>query len=163
MVQLPEKIDAKKEAFKAGYKKISDITIEWVKRAGEKYKSVDNGFKVLKLSENLEKNSMFDGVIGKNNEAIFTHLALYYGYGLNYSTEKISSTKQIYILKPQFDKTKNAIIILEKQLLTQDDITHLIKNYGEQEYKFFSRDISLNIELTYNLLQHFKEDNIIVF
>jgi len=47
LVQLPEKIDEKKEAFKAGYKKISDITIERVKRAGEKYKSVDVNFKVF--------------------------------------------------------------------------------------------------------------------
>ncbi len=51
LVQLPEKIDEKKEAFKAGYTKISDITIERIKRASEKYPNVDNGFKVLKLSE----------------------------------------------------------------------------------------------------------------
>ena len=52
LVQLPEEINKKKEAYKAGYKKISDITIERVKRAGEKYKDVDTGFKVLELSNN---------------------------------------------------------------------------------------------------------------
>ena len=46
LVQLPEKIDDKKEAFKAGYKHISDITIERVKRAGEKYKNTDTNFKI---------------------------------------------------------------------------------------------------------------------
>lgn len=51
LVQLPEKIDEKKEAYKVGYRKISDITIERVKRAGEKYKSVDNGFKVMTVTE----------------------------------------------------------------------------------------------------------------
>jgi len=49
-VQLPEEIDKKKEAYKAGYNKISDITIERVKRAGDKYPNVDTGFKVLKLT-----------------------------------------------------------------------------------------------------------------
>ena len=47
LVQLPEKIDEKKEAFKAGYRVISDITMERVRRAGEKYKSVDVNFKVF--------------------------------------------------------------------------------------------------------------------
>jgi len=36
LVQIPEKIDPKSEAFKAGYKKISDITIERNKRVVEK-------------------------------------------------------------------------------------------------------------------------------
>jgi len=36
LVQIPEKIDPKSEAFKAGYKKISDITIERNKRGVEK-------------------------------------------------------------------------------------------------------------------------------
>jgi adenine-specific DNA-methyltransferase len=47
LVQLPEKIDPKKEAFKAGYRHISEITLERVRRAGEKYKGVDVGFKVF--------------------------------------------------------------------------------------------------------------------
>jgi len=52
LVQLPEEIDKKKEAYKAGYNKISDITIERVKRAGDKYPNVDTGFKVLKTITN---------------------------------------------------------------------------------------------------------------
>jgi hypothetical protein len=54
LVQLPEKIDDKKEAFKAGYKKISDITIERVRRAGGKYKGVDAGFKVFQSDAKIE-------------------------------------------------------------------------------------------------------------
>lgn len=49
LVQLPEKIDEKKEAYKAGYRVISDITMERVRRAGGKYKGVDVGFRVLKV------------------------------------------------------------------------------------------------------------------
>lgn len=51
LVQLPEKIKEDKEAFKAGYKKISDITIERVRRAGEKYKSVDVNFQIFGYAE----------------------------------------------------------------------------------------------------------------
>jgi len=55
MVQLPELIDEKTDAYKAGYKKISDITIERVKRAGNKISeenpdvNLDVGFKVCEL------------------------------------------------------------------------------------------------------------------
>ena len=38
MVQLPEPTDEKSEAFKAGYKKISDIARERINRAGERIK-----------------------------------------------------------------------------------------------------------------------------
>lgn len=55
MVQLPELIDGKTDAYKAGYKTISDITIERVKRAGNKISeenpdvNLDVGFKVCEL------------------------------------------------------------------------------------------------------------------
>ena len=162
LVQLPEKIDEKKEAFKAGYKKISDITIERVKRAGEKYKSVDNGFKVLQLADNPDRTNLFSLGILDNNEFILTHIALLYGYGLNYKLAKIAE-KEIYLMKSEIEKTKDAIIILEKNLLTIQDIMLLVKNYGKEKYKFFSCDSALNIELTYNLLQHFQERNVVVF
>lgn len=162
LVQLPEKIDEKKEAFKAGYTKISDITIERVKRAGEKYKSVDNGFKVLQLADNPDRHNLWSLGACQDNEFILTHLALLYGYGLNYQIQKIAE-KEIYIMKSEIEKTKDAIVIMEQKPLTMEDILSLIKEYGKEKYKFFSRDSALNIELTYNLLQHFKEDNVIVF
>jgi adenine-specific DNA-methyltransferase len=162
LVQLPEKIDAKKEAFKAGYKKISDITIERVKRAGEKYKGVDNGFKVLQLADNPDRDNLWSLGNSNDNEFILTHLALLYGYGLNYKVEKVAK-KEIYIMKSEIENTKDAIVILEKEALKMDDILLLIKEFGKGKYKFFSRDHALNIELTYNLLQHFKEDNVVVF
>ena len=162
LVQLPEKIDNKKEAFKAGYKHISDITIERVKRAGEKYKSVDNGFKVLQLADNPDREILWNLGNLNDNEFILTHIALLYGYGLNYKLAKIAE-KEIYMMKSEIEKTKDAIVILEKNLLTMKDIMLLVKNYGKEKYKFFSRDSALNIELTYNLLQHFQEKNVVVF
>ncbi len=64
LVQLPEQTDPKSEAYKAGYKKISDITIERNKRVIEKIKKEQKenkglfedkqynpGFKVYKLAK----------------------------------------------------------------------------------------------------------------
>jgi len=56
-VQLPEPTDKKSEAYKAGYKKISEITKERIRRAGQRIReenpdsNVDTGFKVFTLSE----------------------------------------------------------------------------------------------------------------
>ncbi len=55
MVQLPEITDEKSEAFKAGYKTISDISKERIRRAACQIKDEnpdyqgDLGFKVFKL------------------------------------------------------------------------------------------------------------------
>lgn len=67
MVQLPEIISEKTEAYKDGYKNICDIGKERIRRAGEKIKSetnstlhsplstLDTGFRVFKLDEsNME-------------------------------------------------------------------------------------------------------------
>lgn len=52
LVQIPEYTEEDSEVFKAGFKTISDITIERVKRAGteiaEENSEVDTGFKVFK-------------------------------------------------------------------------------------------------------------------
>jgi adenine-specific DNA-methyltransferase len=54
-VQIPESTDEKSEAHKAGYKKISDITIERVKRViqgyGDNPQPMDAGFKVFTLQK----------------------------------------------------------------------------------------------------------------
>ena len=62
MVQIPEGIDEKSEAYKAGFKNICEIGKERIRRAGDKIveesgnSDLDIGFKVFKLdSSNLEK------------------------------------------------------------------------------------------------------------
>ena len=58
MVQLPEAIDEKSDAYKASYKKISDITIERINRARNKIKEeldntdieIDLSFKIFELT-----------------------------------------------------------------------------------------------------------------
>ena len=63
MVQLPEEIDSKSEAYKAGYRNICEIGKDRISRAGailkseygEQANNVDVGFRVLKLdSSNME-------------------------------------------------------------------------------------------------------------
>ena len=61
MVQLPEKCDEKSEAYKAGYKNVSEIGKERIRRAGEKIKEdnkdkenidkLDTGFRVLESGQ----------------------------------------------------------------------------------------------------------------
>lgn len=64
MVQLPEKTDEKKEAYKAGYKNICEIGKERIRRAGRKIKEdagltapadLDIGFRCLRLDESNMK------------------------------------------------------------------------------------------------------------
>jgi len=73
MVQLPELLDEKSEAYKDGYRTICDIGEERIRRAGEKIKqesagldaeSLDIGFKVLRLSSSniREWNTDFDNL-----------------------------------------------------------------------------------------------------
>lgn len=71
LVQLPELTDENSEAHKAGFKTISDITIERVKRVSEKIqkedevkllkegKNLDLGFKVFKLAPSFFPENQF--------------------------------------------------------------------------------------------------------
>jgi len=75
-VQLPEKCDEKSEAYKAGYKTISDIAKERIRRAAKKiqeehpdYKG-DLGFKVYKLADsNFKQWQQLKGKDAKSLEA----------------------------------------------------------------------------------------------
>ena len=52
LVQIPEQTDEASEAYKVGYKKISDITIARNQKVAEKLtlENVEAGFKVFKLA-----------------------------------------------------------------------------------------------------------------
>ncbi|OAV34576.1 Type III restriction-modification system methylation subunit [Moraxella catarrhalis] len=66
MVQLPELTDEKSEAHKAGFKTISEISKERIRRAGAKIKAenpdknIDTGFKVFKLADSNFKAWQID-------------------------------------------------------------------------------------------------------
>lgn len=67
MVQLPEKLDDKSEAFKAGYRTICDIGEERIKRAGKKIKEesplttqdLDVGFRCFKVDSSNMKDVFY--------------------------------------------------------------------------------------------------------
>jgi adenine-specific DNA-methyltransferase len=83
LTQLPEATDEKSEAYKVGYKKISDITIERVKRAGEQIHAVkpetDTGFKVFKLATSIFPENTYqpdpEKSAEENVQALKDHIA----------------------------------------------------------------------------------------
>lgn len=68
MVQIPEEISEKSEAYKAGYKNICEIGKERIRRAGAKIKqenpmttcNLDTGFRVLKLDSSNMKDVYYN-------------------------------------------------------------------------------------------------------
>lgn len=112
MVQIPEKIDKKKAAFKAGYKTIDEIGRERIKRAGKKIKNetgadIDYGFKLFYLEKPEEKTldeleefsdqldflnddmvSIFDNDHASGKENILSTWLNEDGYGLSQSSDE---------------------------------------------------------------------------
>jgi adenine-specific DNA-methyltransferase len=64
LIQLPEATNSKSEAFKAGYKTISDITQERIRRVlqgyGDTPEPMKDGFKVFKLAESNYPENTFE-------------------------------------------------------------------------------------------------------
>lgn len=111
MVQLPEKTDKKREAYKAGYKNICDIAKERIRRAGKKIKEenadkegiekLDIGFRVLKLDtsnmndvyytpEDFDANSLFSENVksDRSNEDLLFQVMLDLGIELHVKIEE---------------------------------------------------------------------------
>ena len=103
MVQLPEFCDEKSEAYKAGYRTVSDIGKERIRRAGEKIKednkdkenieSLDIGFRVLKVDDTNMKDVYYSadeynqdmlGALESNIKEDRTDLDLLYGVLLDW-------------------------------------------------------------------------------
>ncbi len=119
MVQLPEVVDEKSEAFRNNYKNICDIGKERIKRAGEKILSENNieedsldvGFKVFKLdSSNIKKwnpdydnlEQTFDDILenflpNRTEEDIVYEIMLKYGIDLTYPVEeRVINGKKVF-------------------------------------------------------------------
>lgn len=121
MVQLPEPTDEKSEAYKAGYKTISDIGKDRIRRAANQIKEelkdqpevleqLDLGFKVFKLDssnihtwdtapEELENNLFRDEVIkdDRTAEDVLYEVLLKYGLDLTYPIEEVTlDNKKVY-------------------------------------------------------------------
>lgn len=138
-VQLPEECGEGSEAAKAGFKTISDITKERIRRAGKKVKEetgkdIDIGFKAFKLqgsnfkiwrsnvtdADELKKqmelfiDNVKDGSVQEN---ILHELMLKTGLDLNTPTEKVETKDGTYFkLKPSEESGTVIIICLEEKL-----------------------------------------------
>lgn len=177
MVQLPEETDTKSEAFKAGYKTISDIGRERIRRAGEKIKEdnkdkegiegLDIGFKSFKLdSSNIKEwnpeyeNEEFDFeslvnnfVKDRSEEDILYEIILKYGIDLTTPTEEHSvDGKTIYDIG-----FGSLYICLDKDIDEKiiEKIVDLNKESGMERARVVFRDtgfkndeIKLNAKLT---------------
>jgi adenine-specific DNA-methyltransferase len=165
LVQLPEKIDHKKEAFKFCQNNnlepvISNITIERVRRAGEKYKSVDNGFRVFQLTESAINRKLMTKNIAKKEE-IFAEIACSYGYGLNYQCCDLHNLgKGITRLE---GNNRQALIILGEERIDNQTLAEIVlySDYSK-ESQIFAQDACLDVEIIYNLYQHFEQKRVVV-
>jgi len=136
MVQLPEEIDKESKAFKAGYKYISEISMERIRLAGEKIKKenkdkegiekLDIGFKSFKLdSTNIvlwdEKTKDLQGSLleqinsikpDRKIDDVLYEILLKYGIDLSTPiTEEKINNKKVYSIAGGF-----LLICLEKDI-----------------------------------------------
>lgn len=157
MVQIPELTDEKSEAYKVGYKTISEIGKERIRRVikgyGEKPESIDVGFKVFKLDKSNYVENRFEldterteeenaevfkvylekakqqGLFGKTNDldVVYENIVKE-GLSLN---SKISKEKigdsEIYSV---IDGEQSLLICLEKKISDET-----VKLLTAQEYK----------------------------
>ncbi|KAF3977636.1 MAG: site-specific DNA-methyltransferase, partial [Methylococcales symbiont of Iophon sp. n. MRB-2018] len=169
LVQIPEAVDEKSEAAKAGYKTISQISIERLKRAIDK-NNYPTGFKVFSLApSHYTVNQPYDGedeqaLLALEKSAIktpltsnFDPLDLAYEIALKQGFPLISNIEQngdfYRIIDTQLERT--LIITLVKKIntdtietlkLTTDDILVCLDNALTDTQKVnFSRNFNLRV------------------
>jgi adenine-specific DNA-methyltransferase len=177
LVQLPELADKRSEACKAGFKKISDITIERVKRVINGREGQlpfdESGFKVYKLTkssfprvefapdpektpeENVEllkeyireKETAFH--IAFEKEKIFDEVLLKNGFMLDYTlTQQVQFTANaVYLVK---DTYREALLCLDVPL----DMATVDYFKGHKEQRFICLEQALDTTRKWNLKHH---------
>lgn len=142
MVQLPEMTDEESEAFKAGYKTISDISKERIRRAAAKIKEEnpdyqgDLGFKVFKLDStnikpweldfDLTEQDLEDQITnikhGRKEEDVLYEVLLKYGLDLT-----LSITEHSVAGHKVFDIGMGALMICLSDDITLDVVEGIAK------------------------------------
>jgi adenine-specific DNA-methyltransferase len=166
LVQIPEKTDESSEAYKAGYKKISDICIERVKRVSKKLSeekiSGDLGFKVFTLSPSYFPENLFrpdpEKTEEENKKALekyieeastqlefkFDEFDLMYevllkdGFTLNFKVEKLTKFTKNNIYKVT-DGEKHAYVTLDGDL--KDETLQKLQDYTKERFICLERAI----------------------
>lgn len=158
MVQLPEEISPKSEAYRDGYRTICDIGIERIRRAGAKIKeeggmlsdSLDVGFRVLKLDSSNMKDvyynpdeyeiTMFDSLTDnikedRTPEDLLFQVMLDLGVLLSSKIEETTIAG-----KRVFNVADGFLIACFDNEVTEDTITAIAK---QKPYYFVMRDSSM--------------------
>lgn len=172
MVQIPEKIDKKKAAFKAGYKTIDEIGRERIKRAGKKIKNetgadIDYGFKLFYLEKPMEKTldkleefspqldfldddmvSIFDNDHACGKENILSTWLNEDGYGLSQSSDE-------YVLDEyKANLIGKSLYIIEPGLKT-NDVMELIRRI-EDDSLLINRIVVYLHSIDFSVLQELR-------
>jgi len=121
LVQIPEAIDEKSEVYKAGYRTISDICIERVKRESEKLigegSKIDTGFKVFKLASSHFPENTFAPNPEKSDEENKKNLESY--------INKAISQKGLF---------KDGVVDLIYEIALKDGFELTLKMYKVKEF-----------------------------
>jgi adenine-specific DNA-methyltransferase len=153
LVQLPEATDEKSEAFEAGYKKISDITIERNKRVIEKIQSQ------LELEELKNKQNLFAEEEAKNSG----NRANSKNSGLGFKVFKLKKSNFPRVeYAPDPDKTEEENIELLKKYI-HDKEAQLVTAFNRDELIteiLIKNGFKLNYALTKQ--EEFKKNEILL-
>lgn len=158
MVQLPEKMDEKSEAYKAGYKNICDIGKDRIRRAGAKIKeenpittqNLDVGFRVLKCDTSNMKDVYYSpaeyemnllDLMTDNIKEDRTPEDLLFQVMLDLGVELSSKIEETVISdKKVFDVADGFLIACFDEDVTDETIKAIAQ---KQPYYFVMRDSSM--------------------
>lgn len=178
-VQLPEILNVKSDMYKSGFRTITEIGKERIRRAGQKIKEdnrdkegiedLDIGFKVFKLDEtnlkiwdeevkDIEDNLLFfESAVkeGRSQEDVLYEILLKYGLDLTLpiEEEKIGEVTAFSV------GLGYLIVCLDKNLST-NDIERLISNYPDCERMVFLDNGFATDEVKINAEQILKRNGV---
>lgn len=174
MVQLPEKIEENKPAYKAGYKTIDEIGRARIEKAAQKIKKetgadIDYGYKLYYLENPSEKTlmdlenfvpenklmiddmvSVFDNKHSKGKESILATWINEDGYGLS------KSSKPYRLENYQADLIEKTLYIIDEGL-KQEDSMELIRRIENEELDI-TRLVVYVHSLTFNVLHELRKN-----
>lgn len=157
LVQIPEQTNEPSEAYKAGYKKISDITIARNKKVVEKLQAEghETGFKVFKLTPSHFPRAQFapdpnadetanlanlEAYISEKERQLFnsfdeehllTEVLIKRGFKLNYLATDASEFTQNKVLWVEDDE-KKAYVCLDSKL--EDETVEYLINHPDRHF-----------------------------
>lgn len=174
MVQLPERIEENKPAYKAGYRTIDEIGRARIEKAAAKIKEktnadIDYGYKLYYLEKPSEKTlvdlenfepeikfinddmvSVFDNDHSKGKESILATWLNEDGYGLS------KSPKTYKLENYRADLIEKTLYIID-QGLSQDDVMTLIKRIENEELDITRLVIYVH-SISFNALQELRKN-----